>query len=300
MSRYLRILLCAIALLPNIAGWAQSINNEKFAVRVTAGISLGDAMNLKSSMPELTCSSSNNDFGVDFGWSFWRMQNHSLEGNIGVGYSISSIKLNLGKLNYSYSAPENADMDGDSYVRFYELKRLNQKVSLGRLSVPLYLKYSYRCTKWLGIHADAGVNIGIKLYSKISDLSGEGFSYGVYPQYEDLVISENYLNDFGRTFYSGSMGDVPYANSFSYSVIAALGAEFRIYGPLAADLSFRYNAGLTDLYKTKFNVSGLFDMTNAPVSYLVDEGQSVKSLTDYLTTSKLSSYSANVSLIYRF
>ena len=72
------------------------------------------------------------------------------------------------------------------------------------------------------------------------------------------------------------------------------GAEFRIYGPLTADLSFRYNAGLTNLYK------GGTTTDIAPVSYTVADGQQVLPLCDYFKTSKLSMISLQLARIYRF
>lgn len=300
MKTNIKSILCGAALLSSLTAWAQGADGEKFAVKAYANIGLGSAVSLDSSLDGTSKKSSGNSFGVDFGWTFWQKQNHSFEANIGLGYRASSVKLSLENFDYRYQAPADADMDGDRYIRYYEIDHLSQKSTLGHLDVPIYLSYAYRCNDWLGVHADFGFNLGLKVSSKLSSLTGEGYSYGVYPQYSDLKIEESYLNDFGRSRYTESMGMAPTAKGFSCSVLFGVGAEFRIYGPLAADLSFRYNAGLTNLYDSAYAELGDISSMTAPVTYTVKDGQKVKNATDYLKLSKLSQLTLDVSLIYRF
>lgn len=300
MNKVEKIILCVIAFLASATASAQSSGSEKFVVKAHANIGLGDAFSIESSLPGISSDASVNDYGIDFGWTFWQKSNHRLELNVGATYSSGSIDLGLSNLDYNYAAPECADMDGDSYIRYYELSYLNQKITSGRMNIPLYLSYAYRCNNRLGLHVDMGVSFGFKVSSKLSNLSGEGYSYGVYPQYDDLKMDESYLNDFGPKSYTTASGMTPKTNGFSASVLAGIGAEFRIYGPVAADLSFRYNKSLINLYKSELAVSQGFNAANAPVAYTVADGQQVKSLTDYLTTSKLSQISVNISIIYRF
>jgi len=130
-------------------------------------------------------------------------------------------------------------MDGESYIRYYELGNLHQKAQLGRISIPIYLSYAYRCNHWLGVHADFGVRIGFKTSSELSSVNGDAYSYGVYPQYDNLKIEDSYLNDFGQNDFITAQGLTPEVNSFSVSILIGVGAEFRIYGPLAADISLK-------------------------------------------------------------
>ncbi|MDE6036809.1 MAG: hypothetical protein K2G05_00920, partial [Duncaniella sp.] len=92
----------------------------------------------------------------------------------------------------------------------------------------------------------------------------------------------------------------PEVSAMTVSLLAGIGAEFRVYGPLALDLSLRYNGGLTNLYKQVITHSDGFTETNSPLTYTVKDGERIKSLTDYVTASKLSQLSVNISLIYRF
>ena len=100
MKQIIKTALCAIALSASLTGWAQSTDNNKFVVKAYANIGLGDAVKLNSNLPGISSSSSAYDYGVDFGWTFWQKQRHSLEANIGIAYSASSVKMNLKNLDY--------------------------------------------------------------------------------------------------------------------------------------------------------------------------------------------------------
>ena len=300
MRQIIYSLMCAIAFCVPFNSAARSKGNGKFAVKANANIGLGKAFGIKSSLPGMSPSSSANDFGVDFGWTFFSRKQNSLELNVGVSYEASDIKAELESCHYSYDASAGADMDGETYVRYYELSGIHQKMDMGRLTVPVYLSYVYRCNSRLRLHADLGVRLGFKVSSKVSEVSGEGYSYGIYPQYDDLMIDAGYINDFGTKSYTKEAAALPEANAFSCSVLAGVGAEFRIYGPLAADLSLRYLGGLTDQYKPGFSGTVRFDENDSPVTYTVAGGERMKALSDYFTSSRLSQLRLCLSLIYRF
>ncbi len=300
MSKYMKFAVLSFVLMAQITAWAQNADNKNIAIKAHANIGLGDAMNIESCLPEINQSSSASEFGVDLGWTFWRKQNHSLELNVGLAYSSSTLKLGIDNLNYSYSASADADMDGDSYTRHYELTGLEQNTDLSRFVIPVYLSYGYHCTNWLKLHVDLGLNFGFILSSKISGMSGTGYCYGVYPKYDNLKIEESYLNDFGSQKYSADMCSSPQTNGLTCSLMAGIGAEFRIYGPLSADLSVRYSAAMNNLYKDNITQLTSYTDVNSPITYTVKDGTRITSLTDYLTSSKLSNLGLNISLIYHF
>lgn len=280
--------------------YAFDLSAQKFAVKAYGNIGFGDALNLKSSLPEAGMKSSANEFGLDFGYRFWQKPKHNLEVNIGLGYRNLSTDLSLSKLDYSYAAPTSADMDGESYIRYYEMNGLQQKNDVSQVTIHIYLSYGFQCTNRLGIHADLGAKLGVKTGSKISNVSGESYSYGVYPQYDNLMIDAEYMNDFGRKEISSYTTVNPDALSISASMFVGVGAEFKIYGPLSADLSLRYERGFNNIFKPQMEVANGFTASNAPLTYTVADGSSVRPLTDYLTTSKLSQLTFGISLICRF
>lgn len=299
MKSYKIIISLTVAVIAPLNLYAQTDAN-KFAIKAHAQIGLGDAMSMETTLMDMNGKTSSDNYGVDFGWRFLQKNRHSLEANIGVGYNLLSTDMTLPKLDYNYSAPAGADMDGEPYIRHYELENMTQKTQIGMVTIPLYLSYGFRCTDWLTLHADLGVRFGIKTSSKISKVAGESFSYGVYPQYDNLMIDADYMNDFGRREIGTANALTPEVSSFTASLLAGAGLEFKLYGPLSADLSVRYEKGFTNIYKPQGVAGGIFTAENAPLTYTVADGTAVRSLTDYLNSSKLSQLSLRISLIYRF
>lgn len=300
MRTYRKIIYIGIALLAPMSGMAQTQKASRFAIKAHANIGMGDAMNAKSSLEGLSTNTNADEYGVDFGWRFWQKGRNSLEVNIGLGLNPVSTKLDIAKMNYSYAAPSVADMDGESYVRYTELSDLSQKVNVSRLSLPIYLSYAFNCTKWLSVHADLGVKLGFKTSSKLSDVGGGSYCYGIYPQYNNLLIDADYMNDFGRRELSEASYEAPEVSALTTSLLAGAGLEFNIYGPLSADISVHYDAGFSNLYKTQTDAGKAFTAESAPLTYTVNDGSRIKSLTNYISESKLSYLSLGISLIYRF
>ena len=275
---------------------------QEFAVKAYGDIGLGKALSLSSGLPGMTTKSSSNAFGVGFGYSFWKKDNNSLEANIGIGYRMASATFDVTGFEYNYAAPAAADEDGNSYQRYTSLSDVNQKVDMGYFNIPIYLQYQYRITSWLGVHADLGFGLGFKCSGKVGSTQGMAYSYGVYPEYDNLVIDSDYLNDFGNRDLANAKAVGADIKGFSASILAGVGFEFYVSGPVSIDLSVNYNAGLTGVFSSKYAIGPTSKITseNAPVTYTVAEGTTVKSLTDYTTKSRLSPLSVRVGINYRF
>lgn len=296
--KYQYILIAALALW-SIDASAQCNEKEHFAVKASAEIGLGGAMSTSPKIGMPLNESNSGNYGAEFGYTFFNRNNNSLEVNVGVGYSPTSLKLGFNEGTYSYAASGAADMDGDSYIRHYDIHNLEQKISAGYFTVPVYLTYAYKFNSWVGIHADFGVRLGFKTSAKLNSVTGLAYSYGIYPQYDNLMINEPYLNDFGEMSLADvRRGDVD-VNGFAASVLVGVGAEFRIYGPLSLDVSFRYNAGFTNMFRGDYD-GERFNATNAPVTYTVAEGSKVAPLTNYLGSSKLNMFGLRLAVVCRF
>ena len=275
---------------------------QRFAVKAYGDVGLGKAMSLTTALPGLTSKSSSHSFGVDFGYTFWRQGGNSLEANIGLGYRMASANFDLGSLSFNYAAPASADEDGNPYQRYITLTDVKQKISLGYVSLPIYLQYQYRITDWLGVHADAGFGLGFRCTGSARKVAGNADSYGVYPGYDDLVIKADYLNGFGeRSLADATVGDAE-MKGFAASVMCGAGFEFYIAEPVSLDLGIRYNAGLTDVFAGRYEINDVKEITaqSAPVSYTVAEGQQVKALSDYVTKSRLSPLALHLGINIRF
>lgn len=277
-------------------------NAQNYAVKAYGDVGMGNAMSLTSGLPGMSAKSSSNAFGVDFGYTFWKKANNALEANIGLGYRMASATFNVANLDYHYAAPASADEDGNPYQRYTTLSDVEQKVTLGYFSIPIYLQYQYRATSWLGIHADFGFGLGFKCSGKAGSTTGSAYSYGVYPEYNDLVIDADYLNDFGHSDLANAKAGEPEIKGFSASIMAGAGLEFYVGGPVSIDLGIRYNAGLTGVFGSKYAMGSTSKMTeeNAPATYTVAQGRQVKALSDYVAKSHLNPFSLHIGVNVRF
>lgn len=285
-----------------VASISSSASAQRFAVKAYGDIGMGKAMSLSSTFPDMTSKSSSNAFGVDFGYTFWQKEANSLEVNLGLGYRMASSKFNVSDFSFNYAAPASADEDGDSYQRYTTISDMKQKISIGYFNIPVYLQYQYRATKWLGVHADLGFGFGFKCSGKVKSVTGRADTYGVYPQYDNLIIKADYLNDFGTT----QLADVPKGEAgvkgFNASLITGVGCEFYVGGPVSIDLGVRYNAGLTKVYDSKYDISSKSSVNaeNAPLTYEVARGQQVEALSDYVAKSHLNPFSLHIGVNVRF
>lgn len=278
------------------------VSAQDYTVKAYGDIGLGKGMSMTTALPEMASKSSSNAFGIDFGWTFWKKNANSLEANVGLGYRMASATFDVASTSYNYTAPAEADEDGNPYQRYTTLSNLQQKINLGYFTIPIHLQYQYRATKWLGIHADFGFNLGFKCVGSVRSTSGISDSYGVYPQYDDLVIKADYLNNFGEKTLSGAAKEKPEVKGFSASVMAGAGLEFYVGGPVSIDLGVRYNQGLTTVFGNQYNISSTasFSAENAPVTYTVAQGQQVKALCNYATKSHLNPFSLYIGMNIRF
>lgn len=296
-----RTILYIIAFLGCVIASHQAVAQD-YALKAYGDIGLGKAISLTTALPGLSSKSSSNAFGVDFGYTFWRMGRNSLEANIGLGYRLASATFELGNMSYSYAAPAYADKDANTYVRHITLTDVKQKIDLGYLNIPLYLQYQYRATKWLGVHADVGFGFGFKCKASVGTTSGIVYSYGVYPQYKNLVIKAPYINDFGNVDLDRADSDKVEAQGFAASVMCGAALEFYVYDPVSIDVGVRYNCGLTQSFKGKYDVMSATDISveSAPVTYTVADGTRLKPLCDYNTKNRLNPISLHIGVNIRF
>ena len=273
---------------------------QRFSLKPHAEIGLGNVMSKDFEVSGIESSAHSNEFGLDFGYTFFQKGKNALEVNIGLGYRNLSLDMKSKGFDYHYNAPAAADMDGNEYIRYYEISDMRQKVNAGYLTLPVYLDYAFYFTDWFALHADLGVKFGFKCSSKIKSVEGESYSYGIYPEYADLMIDADWLNDFGNTnLANANKGCVP-ARGFDASLLLGLGLQFRIVDPLWLDLGIRYDCGFSDLFRSKYDVGKGFTSTDAPVVYTVAEGQTVKSLTSMMKKSKLNPLYLNVGFTIKF
>lgn len=275
---------------------------QKYAIKAYDNIGIGNPMSVTHAQPSQGHSSSYNTFGVDFGYTFWRKGGSSLEANIGFGYAAAGATFSLPAMDYHYSAPTIADEDGNAYERYYELSDMRQTASVGYFTLPIYLEYQYRCLSWLGVKAEVGVGLGFRLHSGLGKVSGRAKAWGVFPEYDDLLIDEDYLDDFGERFLTNALVTDHQSHAFNASIMCGAGFEFYAYEPVSFELGVRYNHGLTQVFDGSKEIAtgGGYTADTAPVYYTVAGGTQVRPLTEYTSKSKLNPLSIHVGVTVRF
>lgn len=292
--KYISAVLLAVGAMNSHA--QSDVLDSRFAVKAHGEIGVGSALSMKTSQADMSHKSSMNSFGIDFGYMFWQHNGMSLSVNAGLDYDILNAKLNIGSMKYDYAANADADMDGDTYRRYYKLSNLHQGIGMEYISIPVYLNFTYRFNEWIGVYANVGIKPGFKTCSKVKSFTGDVYSYGIYPQYDNLMMNDEWLNDFGNRQLTESQVAMPEVKGFNMSILAGAGVEAKIYGPLYASLGINYNAGLTNVFKSKSTVGSSTPL----VSYTVAHGQQAESLTSMMSKSKISHLAVNITLIYRF
>lgn len=270
--------------------------DSRYSIKAHGEVGAGGALSMNGTQSELSNKSSMHSFGIDFGYMFWQKKGMSLSLNTGLDYDIISVKQSLDHMNYNYAAGADADIDGNTYQRYYELSGLNQKTGVELLSIPVYVNFTYRFNEWIGIYANVGLKPGFKTSGKVKSFSGKVYSYGIYSQYDNLMMDDEWLNDFGERKLTESQVAVAQMNSFNLSILAGAGIEAHIYGPLYASVGVNYNAGLTNIFKSNPEMGSMLPL----VSYSVAQGQQVESLTMLTNKSKINHIGINIALTYRF
>ena len=271
------------------------------SVKPFAEIGFGKAYSTSSDIAGLrTDKSSSNTFGVEYRHRFWKHHNLSLGINAGVGYSIGSMTLKADEISFDYAAGPDADMDGDSYQRYTLLGDMSQKITLSELAVPVYVDINWQLSKRFSLYAEAGMGFRFSSSAKAKDITGTCDVYGIYPKYANLKIDDEWLNDFGNHSLSGATAEKPQQNSFTMNLRAGGGFRVWIYGPVSLECGVNYNIGLTNRLKSESFADGAATAENAPMTYTVDSGRKIKSLTSALNKSKLSNLNLNIGLIFSF
>ena len=276
---------------------------QKYAIKAYDNIGIGKAMTVTGTQPgQESTKSSYNAFGVDFGYTFWRKGANSLEANIGLGYASAGTTFSLSELSYHYAAPAIADEDANLYERYYEVSGLKQHASIGYFTIPVYLQYQYRPLRWLGLKAEAGFVLGFRCVSGMGKVNGQARAWGVFPEYDDLLIDEDYLDDFGTVQLNGVKTLDNKVKGFNASFMCGAGFEFYAYEPVSFELGVRYNVGFTQVFGGGVNVPtpGEYTHDTAPVFYTVADGTQVRSLADYTSNSLLNPLSIHVGVNVRF
>ena len=267
-------------------------------------LGLGNAYEIEKKDKLSSSETKSNSFGLDFGHIFRSKSKFKI--GVFTGFGVTTSNIDLAYVNSDYSYNTNADVDGDNYDRHYKNLSLAQKVKLSEFNIPLYFDLAYHFNPIFGLYSNIGLRFNINMSNKIETTEGSAEIYGVYKDYNNLVLDENWpYNGFGRHQYSSKdllNTEIIDINKSSFDAIGSLGFRFNIPNiPVSVDLGVNYLMGLTEIVKT-----GTVIDSNSSTRLIYNETsglnsvEKVRNLTEMLDNIKRKHLSASLGVILKF
>ena len=252
---------------------------------------------------EIGIESSGMEYGLDFGYVFPSRVKSKWGMYLGASLSTSNAKLSINDISFSHNTLSNADIDGDTYVRYYDFSRIEQELSIRSLMIPAYFDYEYIIIKQLTVYAQFGAKMYFNLDASTRNTSAEASIHGVYPQYDNLYLSETYLNGFGQHVFDEKNFEksAPNINKFNYDMFTSAGFKIGITQRINLDVSVSYQQefGKTLARKNEINyIDGKLPLRKSPASYTVESGEVLKNPIDAIDL-KRKFWSMNFGLIFK-
>jgi hypothetical protein len=264
------------------------------------------------------------EFGIDLGYKLYDNAGFRLYGFAGLGLSMASLEMNCNKNDYSFNT--NADIDGSSYERHYNDLKIDQKVSLTSLAIPVYANLEYAFTNDVAIYANLGVRVDLNMSKKLEDNGSSAKKvYGDYsgtPLKGDEAIKwaeavgkalwpkeheEQGINANGFSSAKGSLdaivqGELDGVQGAGLSLLAGVGFRYTIpHSPVTIDLGANMIMGLGDVIKvTKDGSTTNNDLVYNEIGSDLKSTEHVNSLTNQLKAVKRQSMLLSIGLIYNF
>ncbi len=283
--------------------YGQNIGSDKrFGIKAKADIGLGSAFNIDYSLPMESDKSSQNRFGLEFMYTFCRIGKNSLDAGTGIEVEMSSFSADFADFKYNYAADPEADQDGDYYIRHSAVSDAELNLKTLGLGIPIFIRYSYNIHDKWDLFAKSGLLLDLNLKSKSEYKNGTISSFGIYPQYDNLMIDDEWLNDFGtRDLSSIKISDNPgFRTTLAWMIEA--GVRFHIIRDLSLSVGVNYNAGLTSgLRPDRIPIrDGDITEREAIITYNEDNGLIGKSLNNTMAKCKLNRIGMEIGLEFHF
>lgn len=252
--------------------------------------------------------SSGTEFCLDIGYFFPSKNTVKWGVFTGLGFSLSKIDMAVKNLSYNYQASASADIDGDSYTRYYSISGMSQTLKSTDFMIPVYLEMDVRNTKSFSLYFDAGIKTYLNLSNSTTINSCSYSTYGYYDQYGIFLRPEDRwdngpINGFTtNSSITGSHGSANYKR-FSVDVLGRIGLRFLVYKDIFFDLGASYQMSVLSPFDSdaKVSISGKDSSeNNALMSYQVATGEVVRGLDGSYSSLGRNTLLLNIGLVYRF
>jgi hypothetical protein len=259
-----------------------------------------------SSVPYLETKSKDFTYGFDLGYTFPTKGKVRVGIFSGIGLSSSEVRFSIDSLNYSYNASPYLDVDGDYYIRHYEVRNMKQTINLKTVMLPVYLDFDVLFSK----RFSAYLNIGAKAYFKLSNKVSselEAYKYGVYPLYGNLRLDEKWgYNRFGLE----KLGNESQERDFvrvknTIDAFAGGGFRFLLYRQVYLDLGVQYQFTVSqtpiDMPHETISLRANGAFTPSPIVDYSSKGKErIHSVTGNFDGIKRNTLKLNVGLMLKF
>lgn len=228
----------------------------------------------------------------------------------GAALSQTSLDMTQGKLSYHYNTFGDADIDGDSYTRYYDIRNMRQTLKTTDVAGLAYLDMDIRFSKYFSWYFDLGAKAYYNLSSELSGLQGTYSTYGEYPDYNLVLRPEdnwsNPINGFVKNAsWRDDMVEKEDLNPLSVDIMGRVGFRILLYKNLFLDIagSYQYTvmSPLTMNSYSKVELTGSeLNAAIAPMTYTIYGGEKVRPLYESLSTFNRRFLSVNAGLMLRF
>ena len=275
-----------------------SYKSRRFRMRLHYDISLNDFYRVKTDNI-IAHSNSGAEFGFDFGYTIPSKSKIRTSFNLGLLYSQSLLDMNVE--NYKFSYYTNADIDGDRYERHYEDVLVHENLKMYHVGLPVYLDVDFCFNPIISFYLQLGVKPYLNLNSKVSAYSFDAYVYGVYSQYGNLILDENWgYNGFGNVHISERDVDVEELPVKTFYMNGFGGGGIRLKPlkkvPIALDLGVNYNFSLI----SNWEQSKVGSVASLLTDYSVYSGEKPNLLNRFVSSCKRNNLNLNIGLVYKF
>lgn len=260
---------------------------------------------------ELLKSQSMLEYGLDFGCALIRKPKFKLNLFTGASFVKSNLEFEQGEFGYKYyyNAPSAADYDGETYRRYYEINNMRAAMEITQIAIPLYLDFDFQFTRRFSAYLQMGVKAFVSTKCTVKDFSADVKTYGVYPQYGNLVMENFKPNEFTNHTVSANSQDIE-TESMITDAFGGIGFRLNLFGSLYLDAAVNYQRSLTPVvtaeeelnlgYRGTGGSSTFVDESKALITYTCAGGEVVKPFTNLFSEIKRDGLKVSVGLLLKF
>lgn len=274
---------------------------KSLMIKPYIGFDLGSSLSIGGDEMFDDCKSSGFGLGVDVGYPLVLSNKLMLSAFAGIGIMSTSLSDMKYEGDYHYSAGSEADVDGDSYERYYKGLTVEQSLKLTDLSIPIYLEAEFGFSDALSAYVDLGLRLNLNMSNSVNtDKASVDQIYGVYSKYKGAILDGSWpFNGFTNTpkdlpiAESGKLEDI---SGMTTNLLADVGLRYTIPNSnIAVGLGVGIVSGLGDIYKQDKGNNSL-----RYVEYTTENGEQAGGLVSLCESIKRQSMRVNLHLIYKF